>query len=157
MPESVKPKKYPAYRASTTAMAAKIPACITQNIPQPHKNASAGEYIFFRKMYTPPVSGNSQLSSAQTSAAQSVSQPETSHARITPRPLGTSRIISEGCTKMNAPTMIPTTIAVAAVSPMERLSSVDMGCVKAARFYHALGNRRPSQSLARYAALSIDV
>jgi hypothetical protein len=33
--------------------------------------------------------------------------------------------------------MIPTTIAVAAVSPMERLSSVDMECVKAARFYHA--------------------
>jgi hypothetical protein len=33
--------------------------------------------------------------------------------------------------------MIPTTIAVAAVSPMERLSSVDMQCVKAARFYHA--------------------
>jgi hypothetical protein len=40
---------------------------------------------------------------------------------------------------MNAPTMIPTTIAVAAVSPMERLSSVDMECVKAARFYHAPG------------------
>jgi hypothetical protein len=93
----------------------------------------------FKKTYTPPVSGNSQLSSAHTSAAQSVNKPETSHARITPRPLGTSRIISEGCTKMNAPTMIPTTIAVAAVSPMERLSSVDMECVKAARFYHAPG------------------
>jgi hypothetical protein len=36
--------------------------------------------------------------------------------------------------------MIPTTIAVAAVSPMERLSSVDMQCVKAARFYHAPGS-----------------
>lgn len=94
----------------------------------------------FKKTYTPPVSGNSQLSSAHTSAAQSVNKPETSHARITPRPLGTSRIISEGCTKMNAPTMIPTTIAVAAVSPMERLSSVDMECVKAARFYHAAIN-----------------
>jgi hypothetical protein len=35
--------------------------------------------------------------------------------------------------------MIPTTIAVAAVSPMERLSSVDMECVKAARFYHGPG------------------
>jgi hypothetical protein len=33
--------------------------------------------------------------------------------------------------------MIPTTIDVAAVSPIERLSSMDMS-VKAARFYHAL-------------------
>src|SRR6266853_4045356 len=137
MPKSVKPKKYPAYRASTTAMAAKIPACITQNIPHPHRNASAGEYMRFRKTYTPPVSGNNQLSSAHTSAAQSVNKPETSHARITPRPSGTSRTISVGCTKMNAPTIIPTTIAVAVVGPMERLSSVDMECVKAARFYHA--------------------
>jgi hypothetical protein len=54
-----------------------------------------------------------------------------------PHPLGTSLVTSAGCTKMNAPTMIPTTIDVAAVSPMERLSSMDMS-VKAARFYHAL-------------------
>ncbi len=54
-----------------------------------------------------------------------------------PRSLGTSLVTSAGCTKMNAPTMIPTTIDVAAVSPMERLSSIGMSAV-AARFYHAL-------------------
>jgi len=42
---------------------------------------------------------------------------------------------------------------VAAVSPMERLSSVDMECVKAARFYHApdislaSANPRSNQSI----------
>jgi hypothetical protein len=60
-----------------------------------------------------------------------VSTPETSQAKITPLRFGTSRVTSEGCTKMDAPTMIPTTIEVAAASPMERLNSVDMN-VKAA-------------------------
>jgi hypothetical protein len=36
--------------------------------------------------------------------------------------LGTARLTSDGYTKMDEPTMMPTTMAVACTSPMERVS-----------------------------------
>jgi hypothetical protein len=83
-----------------------------QNMPHPHVNPTAGEKISFRKTYTPPVVGKTAESSAQTSAPQKVSPPAASQTSSTPPAFGTSRVISEGCMKMDAPRMIPTTIAV---------------------------------------------
>src|ERR1051326_2055205 len=117
-PTSPQPKKAAAYRPSTTAIADKIPVCITVIIPHPQRNPSAGEYMRFRKTYTPPVSGKSHASSAHTSAAHNVSTPETSHTSAAPRWLVASRVTSEGCTKMETPTMIPTTMEAAAARPI---------------------------------------
>jgi len=44
-----------------------------------------------------------------------------------PPKLGTARLTSDGWTKIDEPTMVPTTIAVACVSPIERVSRVDTG------------------------------
>jgi hypothetical protein len=44
-----------------------------------------------------------------------------------PAKLGTARLTSEGWTKIDEPTMVPTTIAVACVNPIERVSLVDTG------------------------------
>src|ERR1051326_8983305 len=102
-PHSLKGMKYPAYRARITAIAAMIPECMLQNMPQPHKNPIAGEKISFRNTYTPPVDGKTAESSAQTRAPQSVRTPAASHTTRTPVVLGTSRVISEGWMKMEAP------------------------------------------------------
>src|SRR2546427_2872410 len=40
----------------------------------------------------------------------------------------TARLTSDGCTKIEEPTMVPTTIAVAWVNPIVRASFVDIGC-----------------------------
>ena len=50
-----------------------------------------------------------------------------SFALIMPPNVGTARLTSDGCTKIDEPTMVPTTIAVACVSPIERVSLVDTG------------------------------
>ena len=63
----------------------------------------------------PPVRGYADANSAQMSAPQSVSAPAAMPA--------TDRIwraISDGWTKIDAPTIVPTTIAVACVSRRER-------------------------------------
>ena len=39
-----------------------------------------------------------------------------------PTKVGTARLTSDGCTKIDDPTMVPTTIAVACVSPIDRVS-----------------------------------
>ncbi len=36
--------------------------------------------------------------------------------------VGTSRVISDGCTKIDVPMIVPTTMAVACVSPIARVS-----------------------------------
>jgi hypothetical protein len=43
-----------------------------------------------------------------------------------PPKLGTARVTSDGWTKMDAPTIVPTTIAVAWTFPIDRLSGRDM-------------------------------
>lgn len=93
-----------------------------QSIAQPHRNATPGDHASFRKTYTPPVRGNADESSAQTSAPKNVSTPASSQTSSIPRTSGTCRLISDGCTKIPAPMMIPATIAVARMSPIERTS-----------------------------------
>src|SRR5882762_3781155 len=105
-------------------MAAMIPECMLQNIAQPQRNPTAGEYVSLRKTYTPPVRGKADANSAQQSAPKRVSSPAAIQTANTPGTDGTSRAISEGWTKIDAPMMMPTTIAVACPRPIERLSSV---------------------------------
>ena len=44
-----------------------------------------------------------------------------------PPKVGTARLTSDGCTKIDEPTMVPTTMAVAWVRPIERASFSDTG------------------------------
>src|SRR5882672_1151983 len=104
-------------------MAARIPECIAQNIAQPHRNPTDGPNASTRNTYTPPLRGNADASSAVTSAPVSVSRPATSHAASTPPADGTLAVITEGCTKMDAPMIVPTTIAAAGTRPMDRRNS----------------------------------
>src|SRR5262245_20601296 len=99
-----------------------IPECIVQNIAQPHRNPAAGENISRRKTYTPPVRGYADVSSAQMLAPNQVSAPATIQTRSMPPKCGTARLTSDGWTKIDAPTIVPTTIAVAWTSPIERAS-----------------------------------
>ena len=100
-----------------------MPECMLQNIAQPQRKPSAGEYASRRNTYTPPVCGNADASSAQTSAPNSVSTPAASQTSRMPDTDGICRVISDGCTKIDAPMMVPTTIAVACVSPSEGRSA----------------------------------
>ena len=101
-----------------------MPECMLQNIAQPHRNPHAGENISRRNTYTPPVRGIADDSSAQMLAPNQVSAPAASHTSSIPARLGTARLTSDGCTKIDAPTIVPTTIAVACRSPID-LSSLD--------------------------------
>src|SRR5580700_6335013 len=96
------------------------PECALQNIAHPHRNAHVGDSVSFRNTYTPPVRGNAEESSAQTREPKSVRKPAAIQTDITPGTLGTCRLISEGCTKIEAPIMIPTTMEVACSNPMGR-------------------------------------
>src|SRR5262245_3056867 len=97
-----------------------MPECMLQNIAQPHRNPAAGENISRRKTYTPPVRGYADVSSAQMLAPNQVRTPAATQTLSMPPKLGTARLTSEGCTKIDEPTMVPTTIAVACVSPIDR-------------------------------------
>src|SRR6185503_10131176 len=55
-------------------------------------------------------------------APNHVNAPATIHTSSMPPKLGTARLTSDGWTKIDEPTIVPTTIAVACVSPMERAS-----------------------------------
>ena len=92
-------------------MAAMIPLCMLQNIAQPQRNPASGENAAqedidaagFRK---------ADASSAQTSAPKSVRTP--AHDQTSKTPAGRRvRAISDGCTKIDAPMIVPATIAVA--------------------------------------------
>src|SRR3954470_2877931 len=113
MPTSPTGTKYATYRANTVAMAAMMPVCMVQNIAQPHRKAIPGENASDRKTYTPPARGYADASSAAMSAPKSVSTPATIHTAYTAPSDGTEAVIADGCTKIDAPTMIPTTRAMA--------------------------------------------
>src|SRR5581483_9772592 len=93
-----------------------------QNIAHPHRNPQTGPSVSLRNTYTPPVRGYTDDSSAHTSDPKSVSTPAASHTASTPAIVGTCRFTSDGCTKMDAPMMMPTTIAAACGSPIGRSS-----------------------------------
>src|SRR5438105_898033 len=97
-----------------------IPLCMLQNIAQPHRYATTGEYARLRKTYTPPVCGNADDSSAVINAPINVSAPAAAHTINTPATDGTAPETSDGCTKMLAPMIVPITIAVARPTPMAR-------------------------------------
>src|SRR5438094_346640 len=99
-----------------------IPVCIVQNIAQPQRKATAGENASRRKTYTPPDLGYADANSAAMSAPNSVRTPDTIHTRYTAPSVGTVPVITEGCTKIDAPMMMPTTSAVAWSSVIERAS-----------------------------------
>src|SRR3954466_3381513 len=102
-----------------------MPECMLQNIAQPHRNATAGENISRRNTYTPPVRGIADDSSAQMLAPNQVSAPATTQTSSIPPNDGTARLTSDGCTKIDEPTIVPTTIAVACVRPIVRVSWAD--------------------------------
>src|SRR5262245_56371092 len=104
-------------------MAAMMPECMLQIIAQPQRKPTAGEHDSLRNTYTPPVCGYADASSAQISAPHSVSAPAAIHTNRMPATEGICRVISDGCTKIDAPMIVPTTIAVACVSPSERRRS----------------------------------
>ena len=60
-------------------------------------------------------------------APNQVRTPAATQTSSMPAKLGTARLTSEGWTKIDEPTMVPTTIAVACVSPIERVSLVVTG------------------------------
>src|SRR5436190_23927323 len=103
-----------------------MPECMLQNIAQPQRKPAAGEKRSRRKMYTPPVRGIAEESSAQTLAPNQVSAPAAIQTKSMPPKLGTARDTSDGCTKIDEPTIVPTTIAVACVNPIDRVSLVDI-------------------------------
>ena len=70
----------------------------------------------------PPVRGYADASSAQMLAPNQVSAPATIQTSSIPPKLGTARLTSDGWTKIDEPTMVPTTIAVACVRPIDRAS-----------------------------------
>src|SRR4026207_160582 len=119
-----------------TEVAAIMPECTLQNIAQPHRKPHPGDSVSFRNTYTPPVRGNADESSAQTSAPERLGIPATIQTKNMPGMVGTWRLISEGCTKIDAPIMMPTTMAVACNSPMGRWSRLSGTCVKARSVYH---------------------
>src|SRR5258708_25590485 len=102
-----------------------MPECMLQNIAQPQRNPAAGENISRRKTYTPPVRGWADVSAAQRLAPNHVSAPAATHTSSMPAKLGTARLTSDGWTKIDEPTIVPTTIAVACVSPIDRWSCDD--------------------------------
>src|SRR3982751_3417827 len=55
-------------------------------------------------------------------APNQVSAPAAIHTSSMPPNVGTARLTSDGWTKIDEPTMVPTTIAVACVRPIERAS-----------------------------------
>src|SRR5688572_15307559 len=112
-------------------MAATIAECMLQNIAQPQRNPTAGEKASRRNAYTPPALGNADDSSAQSRAPHNVSAPATSQTAKIPGIDGTCAAISEGCTKIEAPMMMPTTNAVARSGPISRRS--DMGAANVGR------------------------
>src|SRR5258706_10601933 len=99
-----------------------IPECMLQNIAQPQRKPAAGENISRRKTYTPPVRGMADDSSAQMEAPNQVSAPAAIQTSSMPLKLGTARLTSDGWTKIDEPTIVPTTIAVACVNPIVRAS-----------------------------------
>src|SRR5262249_11284902 len=101
-----------------TEDAAMIPECAHQNIAQPHRKPQAGESVFLRNTYTPPVRGYTDESSAHTIDPNSVRTPAAVQTASIPGTVATWRLISEGCTKIEAPMMMPATIATACGSPI---------------------------------------
>ncbi len=67
--------------------------------------------------------GNAEASSAQASAPKKVRAPATTHTQSVPRTEGNCPVTSEAWTKMAAPMMVPTTIALAWGRPMARSSA----------------------------------
>src|SRR5687767_2351953 len=61
------------------------------------------------------------------SAPISVSAPAHAHTISTPVVDGTAPETSEGCTKIDAPMIVPTTIAVARPSPIARMNWAEAG------------------------------
>src|SRR5439155_2952106 len=61
--------------------------------------------------------------SAHTLAPNHVSAPAAAQTSSMPPKLGTARLTSDGCTKIDAPTIVPTTIAVACGSPIDRVKA----------------------------------
>src|SRR6185312_10888482 len=116
------------YRAKIIAMTAMMPVCIVQNIAQPQRKPRAGEYASRRNTYTPPAFGNADASSAAMSAPHSVSRPDTIHTAYTAPTPGTAPVITDGCTNIEAPMMMPTTSAVAWSGVIERESMARQTC-----------------------------
>src|SRR5215472_47715 len=59
-------------------------------------------------------------------APNHVSAPAAIHTSSMPTKLGTARLTSDGCTKIDEPTMVPTTIAVAWTRPIDRVRAPEV-------------------------------
>src|SRR5215831_7376679 len=94
-----------------------------QNIAQPQRNPASGEKVSRMNTYTPPVAGKADASSAQTNAPNSVSTPHATQTTMISVGVARCLAISEGWTKIDAPMMVPATMAVALRRVSDRGSS----------------------------------
>src|SRR5438094_395521 len=106
-----------------------MPVCIVQNIAHPQRKPIAGEKARVRYTYTPPVDGSADASSAAMSDPPNVRSPASSQTTMMPTTDGTAPVTVDGCTKIDAPMIVPTTIAVARVGPIVRRSSVSIAVI----------------------------
>src|SRR3954469_2054164 len=90
-----------------------IPVCMVQNIAQPQRNPTVGEKARVRYTYTPPVAGYADASSAAISEPPNVRRPARSHTATIPVTDGTAPVTVDGCTKIEAPMIVPITMDVA--------------------------------------------
>src|SRR5262245_63778247 len=70
-------------------------------------------------------------------APNQVRTPAATQTSSMPAKVGTARLTSEGWTKIDEPTMVPTTIAVACVSPIDRwrVGGTLYGCSRSAEAF----------------------
>src|SRR5579872_6659599 len=132
-----------------------IPVCMVQNIAQPQRNPTPGPNASLRNTYTPPAFGYADANSAAISAPNKVRSPDTSQTTYTVLTDDTAPVITDGCTKIEAPMMIPTTSAVAWRSVMgrARAGGFAMGVIIVAnRRYSIVDVLRPSNRLAALVA-----
>ena len=92
--------------------------------PAPEKSGGRREHLA-QEDVDAAGRGYADDSSAQMLAPNQVSAPATIQTSSMPPKVGTAWLTSDGWTKIDEPTMVPTTIAVACVSPIVRVSLAD--------------------------------
>ena len=118
-----------------TAIAAMMPVCMLQNIAQPQRKPTAGENVLAQEDVDAAGAGECAEPARRRSARRpGVSSPGRSpDEQDAADRSGTARVISDGCTKIEAPMMMPTTSAVARTSPMARGNERPGGAAGVAR------------------------
>jgi hypothetical protein len=90
-----------------------LPAVLnTEKAAQPYKNAKPLPYIFWKKIYCPPVSGNMAAASALVNAPNKTTTPATTQTINNKTGDPSCDAITEGFIKIPEPITPPTTMAI---------------------------------------------